>query len=140
MIKFWYKSADWKYFFVYYRYGNFNWNDFVFPRVGELSIHDEKSIIRLLYEQLAIKTKQIYLHPIKYLSPWEITDKIFLIKKNDNELKTFVIIVSNKKIYIYIWYICKYMFIFIKQRITSLISFYRKFFNYNLYENQNEII
>ena len=39
----------------------------------------------LLCEQLAITTKRIHIHSIRYLSSSEITDKIFIIKTNDDE-------------------------------------------------------
>ena len=51
---------------------------------------------RLLCEQLAIMTKRICLHPIEYLNPGELTDKIFLIKNTDDDGQTFETIVSNK--------------------------------------------
>ena len=35
-------------------------------------------------------------HSIRYLNPREITDKIFIIKKTDDEDITFETIVSNK--------------------------------------------
>ena len=40
-------------------------------------------------------TKLTYLNPIEYLNPWEIEDKIFIIKKTDDEGQTFEPIVSN---------------------------------------------
>ena len=35
-------------------------------------------------------------NPIGYLNPWEITDKIFIIKKNDDGGQTFETIASRK--------------------------------------------
>ena len=36
-----------------------------------------------------IITKRIYLHPLGYLNPREITDRIFLTEKTDDEGQTF---------------------------------------------------
>ena len=52
--------------------------------------------IRLLNVLHAITTKRIYLNPFGYLSPWGITDQIFIITKADDEDYTFETIVSNK--------------------------------------------
>ena len=50
----------------------------------------------LLCEQLAITTKRIHIHSIRYLSSSEITDKIFINKNNDDEGQTSETQVSNK--------------------------------------------
>ena len=68
-----------------------NWKD-VLPRVPELFIQANN---RLLWDEFAITTKGIYLYTIGRLNPWEITDKIFMIKKTDDEGQIFETIVSN---------------------------------------------
>ena len=37
----------------------------------------------------SITTKRLFLNPIGYLKPWEITDKIFIITKTDDDGQTF---------------------------------------------------
>ena len=57
----------------------------------------ESGYFILKYNSLVInKTNLSIIHRIGYLSPWEITNKIFIIKNTDNEDQTFETIDSKK--------------------------------------------
>ena len=53
-------------------------------------------MISLLNDQLTITTKRIYLYPIGYFKPREITYRTFIIKNSDDEEGPFETIVSKK--------------------------------------------
>ena len=54
------------------------------------------SHINIIKKKKYIYNKPIYLYPIGYLNPWEITDKIFIIKKIDDQGPTLETMDSNK--------------------------------------------
>ena len=54
---------------------DYNWKDFVLPRVAELLIHKEN--IEVCAASLPRQRNEFSL-PIRALTPWEVTDKIYI--------------------------------------------------------------
>ena len=75
---------------------------FAFARMFSIMLNHKEILLRLfsawckcirLFTCLYYTTKLIYLNSIGYLNLWETIDKIFLIKKTDDEGQTFETIV-----------------------------------------------